>query len=263
MPNQEQKFQLIKMDVKYTIEPVKTSKDEIKSPKLAELGVIPKINSSIIIVGKSGSGKSVLLHNLLTRKEFYNKYEYFDKIILISPTAEQDDVQKSLEIPESCVFTNLDEATVALRKIEEFQEAEIKKKGSAKAKKFCIILDDCVGNKKFMNSPEFISCFIKARHYNATVIFLSQHFKRLPKVCRSQASFLCFFAISNTEAVALSEEFAPPGVTTKDFMRLIDDVLSKPYQFLTINMKDPWPTRFRKGLAETINLDDDRKPSSI
>ena len=54
------------MDIKYTIEPVKTSKDEIKSPKLAELGVIPKINSSIIIVGKSGSGKSVLLHNLLT-----------------------------------------------------------------------------------------------------------------------------------------------------------------------------------------------------
>ena len=80
------------MDVKYTIEPVKTSKDEIESPKLAEAGVIPKINSSIIIVGKSGSGKSVLLHNLLTQKQFYNKYEYFDKIILISPTAEQDDV---------------------------------------------------------------------------------------------------------------------------------------------------------------------------
>ena len=243
------------MDVKYIIQPVKTSKDEIKSPKLAEEGVIPKVNSSTIIVGKSGSGKSVLLYNLLMREEFYDKYKYFDKIFLISPTAEQDDVQKALKIPDSCVFTDLDEATIALRTIEAHQEAEIKKVGSGKARKFCLIFDDCVGHRKFMNSPEFINAFIKARHYNITVIFLSQHFKRLPKICRLQASFLVFFAISNTEAQTVSEEFSPPGVNAKEFLRLIDDVLTEPYQFLTIKMKAPWPTRFRKGLAETIDLE--------
>ena len=64
-------FNLKKMDKVYKIEPVPTSKDDIKHPPLSEAGVIPKLNSSTILVGKSGSGKSVLLHNLLTRKEFF------------------------------------------------------------------------------------------------------------------------------------------------------------------------------------------------
>ena len=75
-----------KMNKDYDIRPVKTSKDAIKHPKLSEEGVIPKLNCSTILVGKSGSGKSVLLHNLLTRKEFF--HGHFDKIFLISPTGE-------------------------------------------------------------------------------------------------------------------------------------------------------------------------------
>ena len=61
------------MDKDYEIKPVATSKDQIKHPLLAEQGVIPKLNTSTILVGKSGSGKSVLLHNLLTRSEFFDK----------------------------------------------------------------------------------------------------------------------------------------------------------------------------------------------
>ena len=80
------------MDKDYEIKPVATSKDQIKHPLLAEQGVIPKLNTSTILVGKSGSGKSVLLHNLLTRSEFFDKYKYFDNIFIISPTAECDDI---------------------------------------------------------------------------------------------------------------------------------------------------------------------------
>jgi putative ribosome biogenesis GTPase RsgA len=68
----------------YEIRPVSTSKDEIRHPKLSEEGVIPKLCCSTILVGKSGSGKSVLLHNLMTRKEFFAGH--FDKVFLISPT---------------------------------------------------------------------------------------------------------------------------------------------------------------------------------
>jgi hypothetical protein len=48
-----------------------------------------------------------------------------------------------------------------------------------------------------------------------TVFFLTQHFKRLPKICRLQAAFLIFFAVSNTEAQVLAEEFAPPKCTNE------------------------------------------------
>jgi len=243
------------MNVEYAIHPVKTSKDQIKNPKLADEGVIPSLNSSVIITGKSGSGKSVLLHNLLTRKEFYNKYEYFDKIFIISPTAEQDDIQKGLNIPDSCVFTDLEEATQVIKKLEDHQTKQIKEKGSAKASKFCLILDDCVGHQKFMNSKEFTNLFIKSRHYNITVFFLTQHFNRLPKICRLQASYLVFFAISNAEAESIAESFSPPNITKKNFLKLIDDVLREPFQFLCINMRAPWETRFRRGLGMPISLD--------
>ena len=165
----------------YEIKPVPTSKDDIKHPQLSEAGVIPRLNSSTILVRKSGSGKSVLLHNLLTRHEFFNKYQHFDKIFIISPTAETDDIQRSLNLPQSCIFTDMEEAVVALEKIEKFQSEQIKKLGSGKAQKFCIIFDDVIGHTKLMNNPVFISAFIKCRHYNFTVFLCSQHFAKSPK----------------------------------------------------------------------------------
>ena len=214
------------MHTRYEIKPVKTSKDEIVHPALALESVIPKLNTSTIICGKSGSGKSVLLHALITEKRFYDKYRHFDKIFLVSPTGEQDDVQRSLGLPEnSCVFTDLKEANQALEMIEAHQTSSIKKLGSAKAKKVCLIFDDCAGHTSFMNSPAFVSVFIRARHFNATVFFLTQVIKRLPKICRMQASFLVFFAISQNEASALADEFCPPGLPKKNFLKMIDDVL--------------------------------------
>jgi hypothetical protein len=246
------------MNKDYDIKPVKTSKDSIRHPKLSEEGVIPKLNCSTVLVGKSGSGKTVLLHNLLTRKEFF--HGFYDKTFLISPTGETDDVQKALNIPPSCVFTDLEEAVQCLDKIEKFQEAEIKKKGSDGSQKFCIVFDDVVGNTKFMNSPQFIGAFIKARHYNFSVFFCTQHWKKLPKICRMQASYMCFFAISNNEAECMASEFSPPRMPKNNFMQLIDDALKDgPYSFLTINMKAPWESRFRRNLANVINLDDYRK----
>ena len=239
----------------YKIEPVPTSKDEIKHPPLAEEGVIPRMCTSTILVGKSGSGKSVLLHNLLMRKEFFNKYQYFDKIFLVSPSAECDDIQRGLNLPPSCVFTDLIEGELALEKIEKFQSEQIKKLGSGKAQKFCIVYDDCIGHTKFMNSPVFISSFIKCRHYNFTVFLCSQHFRKVPKICRMQASYLCFFAVSNSDVETLCDEFAPPSMKKDAFFHMVNNTLTERYSFLTINMRSPWETRFRKGLAEVIPLD--------
>jgi hypothetical protein len=144
---------------------------------------------------------------------------------------------------------------VALEKIEKFQSEQIKKLGSGKAQKFCIIFDDVIGHTKLMNNPVFISAFIKCRHYNFTVFLCSQHFRKVPKICRMQASYLCFFAISNNEAEMLAEEFAPPKMKKDAFLQMIDDTLKEQYSFLTINMRSPWETRFRKGLGEVIPLD--------
>lgn len=239
-----------------SIRQIQTEKDQIRHPKLAELGIIPKLNSSILLVGKSGSGKSTLLANLVSDPRFYGGKKSFDLMFLISPTGLADDVQKSLKIPESQVFTDLmNEGIPALNAIQKHQEEEIKKNGAAKAKKILVIFDDCIGNQKFMNDPSFVKSFIACRHYNCTTILCSQHFTRVPRCCRLQANYLAFFAISNSEAELLAEEFAPPRMHKKQFMELIDETMSEPFTFLGINLKEPWEKRFRKNLNEIINLD--------
>jgi hypothetical protein len=41
----------------------------------------------------------------------------------------------------------------------------------------------------------------------------------------------------------------------KEFMAMVADVTEDPFSFLTINMKKPWPIRFRKNLGEIICID--------
>jgi len=177
-------------------------------------------------------------------------------MFLISPTGLADDVQKALGVPPKQCYTDLHgEAIPALEAIHKFQADEIEKKGAHKAKQVLVIFDDVVGDPKFLKEPCVIKSFIASRHYNQTTVLNTQHFKRVPRAARMQASFLCFFALSNSEAEMVTEEYAPPKMTKKQFMRLIDDTLTEEFSFLTINMRVPWASRFRAGLGEIINLD--------
>jgi hypothetical protein len=51
--------------------------------------------------GRAGSGKTNLMLSLLTRPEFYaagaGKRHYFDRIVLMGPTVDSDDLYKSLD----------------------------------------------------------------------------------------------------------------------------------------------------------------------
>jgi hypothetical protein len=165
-----------------------------------------------------------------------------------------DSVQKALKIKESCIFTDLDEAIGALKLLQTIQKKHVIDKGSAKAPKICVVCDDCIGHRNFMKSDELVDMFIKSRHYNITVFFLSQYYKKLPPVCRNQATTLMFFAVSASEADCIAEMFAPPNMPTNNFKRMIADCVDAPYQFLTVAKKSPWAQRFRQGLGMSIDL---------
>lgn len=243
------------------IKPIKTSKDDIKQPDLAadENMYIAPIGSSVIISGKSGSGKSTLLVNLLQDERFYKGF--FDKIFWISPTANGDDVQKSLAMNEEDkkilkVYTDLDEAPEILDVIHEAQTQELEEKGGAdKAPQYAIVFDDVIGNVQFMNTPQFTRCFYQVRHVNCTTFICTQHFKRVPRVCRLQANFVHFFQGSQSEVETIVEDFAPPCYHKKEFEQIVHDATKEKYSFLTINMKVGWDKRFRKNLDEFIPLD--------
>lgn len=245
------------------VEPIATSKDEIKQPELAEHEdmFIPPLGSSVVISGKSGSGKSTLLANLITDGRFYGPSPakpngWFDKIFLFSPTANGDDIQKSLGISKEHVFTDLDEAPELLEVILNTQQQKLDSaEGADKVEQFAIIFDDVIGDTTFMNERAFTRCFYQVRHVNCTTFICTQHFKRVPKVCRLQANFIFFFQGSASEVEIVTEEFAPPEYTKKEFAKLVNEASCKKYSFLTINMKVGWDKRFRRNLDEFIVLE--------
>lgn len=238
------------MNRKYVLEVPETSKDLIKQPKIALDGVLPTLHFSMCIVGSSGSGKSVLTYNLITK--FYK--DCFDMIILISPTGGTDDIQKALDLPKSRVITDMSIAEEAIQKIMDIQTESIKSKGFENAKKILLYFDDVIGDQKFMNSKAMVNAFIKNRHYNFSVILCSQYYKAIPRRMRMQSSCNIFFNCNETELNTIAEDFAPPGITTKRFIEVLQEILTEKFQFITINRRSPWNERFRKGLAEVIDF---------
>jgi hypothetical protein len=245
------------------IKKIETSKDAIEQPALAthENMYIPPIGSSVIISGKSGSGKSTLLANLLLDERFYGPCKekpkgWFDKIFLFSPTANGDDIQKSLKIPKKYVFTDLDEAPELLTVILDSQQKKIDQAdGADKVEQYCIIFDDVIGNISFMNETAFTRCFYQVRHVNCTTFICTQHFKRVPKVCRLQANFVFFFQGSSVEVDIIVDEYAPPMYTRNEFRRIVNEHTNGKHKFLTINNKTDWSRRFRQNLGTIIPMD--------
>lgn len=238
----------------YEIQKKETRKDKILQPREVEDKIIPPLGSSLLLCGKSGSGKSTLLASLINddQKRFYTGR--FHKIFLFSPTAEGDDIQKQYGINEKFVFTELDEAPEMIEVIHNSQKEKIKKLGADKAPQYAIIFDDIIGDKKFMNTKEFIKCFYQTRHVNCTTFLCTQHFKWVPRICRMQANFICFFRGGQNEVEMMTEEFMPPRVHKNDFMKMIDDATREPYSFFTINMKVDWEQRFRQNLWPILPL---------
>lgn len=236
--------------------PIETSKDKIKQPDLAsedEGMIIAPIGSSVLISGKSGSGKSTLLVNLLNDKRFYKGF--FKRIFWFSPTANGDDVQKSLGIPKKDVFTDLEEAPDILDVILTSQAEKIEEGSADTVDQYAVVFDDVIGDVQFMNCPEFTACFYRVRHANLTTFICTQHFNRVPRVCRLQANFIHYFQGSQSEVETLVDEFSPPCYSKKEFEQIIHDATSEKYSFITVNMKLGWDVRFRKNLDEFIHLE--------
>jgi hypothetical protein len=241
--------------------PFETNKNQIQQRPLMSENIIPKHSSSVIFNGKSGSGKSQLLINLLTRPQFYGrtkatkeKSQYFDLIFLFSPTADGgDDLVKYLRIPDKRVFTKMDPKI--LDNILQKQKDFIASKGLDKSPKILIIFEDIQSNSNnIMNTPSFLKCFIQARHLNVSTFLLGQSWTRTPRACRLQANNIFFFPSSGSEVELLIKEFCPPHTDKKDFQKLIENATKEQYSFLHINCREPPETRFRRNLDTILSI---------
>jgi len=241
-----------------SIQPLKTNKSEISCNPYMEAGIVCKHPCSILICGKSGSGKTNLVATMLTDHKMYAKA--FDLVFLFSDTAEfgGDDIYaEHLEdlIPEKHMFTPDNEGLKQLRHIVKTQKAIIKKSGIPASPKILLIFDDIAHRAKFLKSKEYLLLHIANRHLNISCFSLTQSYVKIPRSCRCQVSGVIFFhGATNTEKIRLASEHCPSSYHDKEFCAIVDFATQKKYSFLFINKQVAMRERYRMGLSQIIEL---------
>lgn len=236
----------------YKIIPLKSDKDNIEQPEAVKNNVIPRFASSILLIGRSGSGKSILCQNLIFDERFYGGF--FDEVFLISPTAKSDSIQKQFNIPDSNIIDDLEIAPEKINSLMEFQRKSIVKNGVEKSLKLCFIFDDVIGDPKFMRTDILTKLFIACRHFNIHCVVCSQSYKSVPKRMRLQALMICLFPSSNNEIESICEDYCPNHHSKKEFFKIVKYATNEPYNFLTILNTVQMKDRYRKNLDTIISL---------
>ena len=241
---------------KYKIEPIETKKSTVPLKKCMKKGMLPKFPFSMVISGRSGSGKTMVLLNMLTNKEMYKGY--FHYIAVFSPTAgEFDDTYDVLKLPKENFIKEFTPDT--LNEIIQNRKKLIKQKGIewvAKHSRVLLILDDVIADRAFLASKEAITMFSLLRHYLCSVIVLIQRYNKVPPVLRTQANATIIFPSARNEIEILKDELTPPQLTKKQFEQVIHHATSDKHSFLMINNHCDKEKRFRKNIDEFINLHD-------
>ena len=232
-----------------TINEIKTEKSKIVQPQCSKYGMMEH-PFRMYICGSSGSGKTNMMLNLLSKDVFYK--DYFDEIFVISPTASSlDKSYKVLDLPQNRYYQP---NTGIVDRIMEINREGIERKGIKNTPKVLVILDDIISYKKFVNSNSLIKLFVMGRHYNISLIVLSQAYHRIPKSIRLNCSCFCYFRGSQKEVKVICEDLCPPGVSHKGFTETINKVTKKRYSFLFVDLNRPQEDRYKQNFDMRIEF---------
>ena len=251
------------------IKPVNTRSFEFKQSRYKHLEGFNVLRS--LVVGSSGSGKGILLQNLIL-----NVFSgVFERVYLFSKTAFSDTnwepvlkyIRKTLKHPEDELgpfFEDFDPTVIRELISNQKRIIEWEKAHSFKSlHQVCIIVDDYAGDEGVMRGKKgeaLKDLYLTGRHYGINLIVSIQKWRLASTVMRTQATSVFYFkARSNVDLEAFLEEnsaLVPGG--KKQLMEIYKAATAEPYSFLTVDLlqaaHDPSKTfmkRFESYLVPT------------
>lgn len=199
---------------------------------------IPSLPLNLIVIGRSGCGKTNMLLNLIG---FYGK-TFKNKIIVFSKT--NDSSLKYLKDNYNAkVFLSIG------NKIESIMEIQKQQKDQGKRPEpICLIFDDYITDGLFNKRRSiFDKLFSMGRHPNISIIITSQSYTLLPATIRRMAWNIILFKISNKgeRKIIIDELSTTLDLTENQFEEIYDNATEQKYSFLYINvLKQRYLTRF-------------------
>jgi len=213
-----------KEKIDLTVKPIKNfgqTEDKPLPNPMFDKFIIPNHPARVYFSGKSGSGKSTCLINLVVM----NKY-YFDEIHIFSPTIGDDQNWKNyLDIytkKEKMIEIYDDLDIEAISNILSESQQDINENSLRFGKKKLIIIDDLINSKNIRNEV-IKSLFFKSRHWSISVYISSQSYMELPRALRVNCSNVFIFKPDNSEVKRLEEQSNLYIKNKKDFEDIIND----------------------------------------
>ena len=226
----------------------KTNKDGLYQPACCQNEVLPKLPFSALCIGRSGSGKTMACCSLLKNKNMLK--DCFDYIFFFTGSKPDKDIIKELHLKDDCIKVDFTEEDV--KEIIEKLEKHIADDGfNSDTPSTLFIFDDILSQVEFLKSKTMVKLATANRHINVTFFILSQYYKKLPPVIRTNASYIMFFPSNQSEIEKLADEMTPARMNKKRFIEIVNYATADKHSFLSINNKSE--NKLRKNFDIILN----------
>jgi hypothetical protein len=178
----------------------------------------------MLIFSPSNSGKSNLIKNLITRKEFGYATYYNQNIFLFSPTIHIDPIWKDISLPKTHLYDEWNEKTVG-----NILAYSSKHGGSL------LILDDMITSADAVNGKRgnlLKKIFYQGRHHKVSIILVSQKLKDIPLGMRINSTHIICFDLRNKNE---EDSFLEENNYIENLHEKYTQATSEKYNFLYIN----------------------------
>jgi hypothetical protein len=225
----------------------KSNRDDVMSEKIPKDSGIPNTPSFLYLVGKPGSGKSLMLESLLSEQLRIGpgKETCFDSIYYFCPKTSQGSYHNSFieDLDPDKIHHSLtpDNLLDVIDEIEQSNPDDGKDQWGRKVKPrySCVIFDDMITELKSTQIKPIIGRIGKNfRHLRIMIIIISQNYILLDKPTRDNVSHLIQYQTSNKkELERLNDEWFGKfnRFEFADFWNFIHD---RPFTFVIANRRN-------------------------
>lgn len=241
----------MKDEFQVSMMPSENKPDDKRFKKLKYSKVLFKPPFTLCVVGMIGSGKTSFVYSLI---EAYPKY--WDECVIFCGTKDSNHAWEGLNQRKVVVFNDWDEDAFEQYFKDLEKENERRRNEKEPELRACVVFDDMIADNisKRGRSTSLEKCLLNTRHYNLSVIILTQSIKLLSRTMRINMMYYAIFKVNRSELLRIAEDNA--GLLTEDqFIDMTNEVLRQPYGYLIIDNKAPPEQRFRDTINHIIPVE--------